>query len=108
MSNAGFPASFPHQPEMIITSFDEALTMSERKVTGGTKEFHYTNKDAERIRKTDTSSTKAFKESYKMWQEEQHARKLEEEMRRERRRLTLILAAVLLFLVLFVIYSFFK
>ena len=41
------------------------------KRTGGSKEFHYSKEDFQRISKEDTKSTKEFKKSYKKWFKEQ-------------------------------------
>jgi hypothetical protein len=69
--------------------------MSERKATGGAKEFSYTNEDMQRIRSTDTSSTKAFKEGYKKWQEQRIIEKAEEERFAKQRRNMIILLLLL-------------
>lgn len=54
-----------------------------RRATGGTKEFHYTKEDLDRIRKTDTESTKKFKEAYKHWEMNQRIRKEEQAFEKE-------------------------
>ncbi len=65
--------------------------MAERHNTGGSQEFNYKKEDLERIRKTDTESTKAFKEAYKGWQaKREEEKRLDEEMRQMRLRLLLI------------------
>jgi ribosomal protein L7Ae-like RNA K-turn-binding protein len=78
--------------------------MPERKLTGGSKEFSYSKEDAERIRSTDTESTKAFKAAYKDWQVKRGEERIEEELQAQRFKLMLIaigltLAAVLLIII---------
>jgi hypothetical protein len=76
--------------------------MPERKSTGGAKEFAYSNEDLKRIRSTDTSSTKAFKEGYRRWQEQRAVERIEEEkFRKQRRNMALLL--ILLFVMLVVL-----
>lgn len=69
----------------------------ERKSTGGAKEFSYTAKELDRIRATDTSRTKEFKESYHKWQEMRAQEKIEEEIARKRQR-NLLFAVIMLIL----------
>jgi|GEM_PF-4907688 len=72
--------------------------MAERRETGGAKEFHYTKEESERIRLTDTSSTKAFKESYHSWNAKKEQKELErlraEEQRLEQLRKNLIIGLI--------------
>ena len=76
--------------------------MAERKTTGGTKEFAYTKEDMERIRSTDTPSTKAFKDAYRQWDAQRRVERIEEQkFRRQRRNMALLL--VLLFVMLIVL-----
>lgn len=76
--------------------------MPERKSTGGSKEFSYTKEDLERIRKTDTGSTKEFKDAYRKWQEERIVQRQEERHFAERRR-NLVFLLILLFLMIAVL-----
>jgi hypothetical protein len=71
--------------------------MAERHNTGGNQEFHYEKEDLERIRKTDTGSTKEFKKAYQDWQAKRlEEKRLDEEMRAMRLRLLLIAIGLLL------------
>jgi hypothetical protein len=66
--------------------------------TGGTKEFTYTKEDLERIRKTETESSKAFKDAYAKWQVERLLDRKEKSFEKSRRSMIILL--VLLFLML--------
>ena len=70
--------------------------MSERRSTGGSKEFHYSKEELDRIRKTDTASTKKFKESYRKWEEHRAQERIEEEIARKRQRNMLFLVIMLI------------
>ena len=50
--------------------------MAYKANTGGTKEFHYTDEDLERIRNTDTKSTREFKDALREWREKQEYKKM--------------------------------
>lgn len=70
--------------------------MSERKSTGGTREFSYSKEDLERIRKTDTHATKDFKEAYHKWEKERiHARADMQRLHAERKKLIYAMTAVI-------------
>jgi hypothetical protein len=76
--------------------------MTERRSTGGRKEFSYTEEDLERIRNTDTPPTKEFKEEYRKWQERRIVeRDVERKLRLRQRNMMILLA--LLFGMLFVL-----
>jgi ferric-dicitrate binding protein FerR (iron transport regulator) len=82
--------------------------MTEHRHTGGTKTFSYSKEDAERIRKTDTSSTRAFKEAYAEYQTKRKAeQKIEDEFRRQQRRLVAALLVVLGLLAALLVLRFF-
>jgi hypothetical protein len=77
--------------------------MAETRHTGGAKTFSYTNEDLERIRSTDTSSTKDFKDAYAKWQAHRAEEKLlEKEFQKQRNVLlgiTIMLALMALLLI---------
>ena len=78
--------------------------MAERHNTGGAKEFQYKKEDLERIRKTDTESTKELKKAYQQWQAKRiEEKKLDEEMRKMRLRLALIAAGLCVALILVIV-----
>ncbi len=62
--------------------------MAERVNTGGTVDFEYSKEDMDRIRNTDTDSTRDFKEGLK-----KHYSELEE--RRKRNKIFLEIMAIL-------------
>jgi hypothetical protein len=80
--------------------------MSERKITGGTKEFAYSKEDMQRIRSTDTDSTKAFKAAYKDWQLKKGEERIEEELKRERFKLMLIAIGLTIAAIVLIVISF--
>lgn len=73
--------------------------MTERHNTGGQKSFHYSKEDLERIRTTDTGSTKEFKRALEEWRARRAEERIEEEKFAKRRR-TMILLLIFLFLAL--------
>ena len=80
--------------------------MTERRITGGSKEFSYSKEDLHRIRTTDTASTKAFKQAYNDYRMKRGDEKVEQELKRERRKLLLIaiglgIAAIALIIISF-------
>jgi hypothetical protein len=77
--------------------------MAERKVTGGSREFRYRKEDLERIRSTDTGSTKEFKDAYRKWEVKKEEEKIEKELKRQRVRLVMI--AVILTMLLIILLS---
>lgn len=75
--------------------------MAERHNTGGAKSFHYSKEDLERIRTTDTSSTKEFKKALSEWRaHREQERLLEEEFRKKRNMMVIVLIMLLLTLAL--------
>jgi hypothetical protein len=79
--------------------------MPEHRTTGGAKEFHYTKEQLEKIRSTDTQSTKAFKEALKdlnkkRLAEKEQAQELDALMHKQRKHLTIIFVVLLVLAVL--------
>ena len=74
--------------------------MPETRSTGGAKQFQYKKEDLERIRSTDTQSTKAFKESLRKWNESKIKEKELEKLVQEQRKRLLWIAIVLVLLAL--------
>ncbi len=72
--------------------------MTERKHTGGTHEIRYTKEDDERIRNTDTSSTRAFKNALYAHQ----AKKKLEEIKKLEKQQAQMKGIIILLIVLFV------
>ncbi|HIH24047.1 TPA: hypothetical protein HA251_03375 [Candidatus Woesearchaeota archaeon] len=78
--------------------------MPERHNTGGQKSFHYSKEDLERIRTTDTASTKEFKAALAEWRTRRAEERIEEEKFAKRRR-TMILLLIFLFLALIFLFA---
>jgi uncharacterized membrane protein (DUF106 family) len=80
--------------------------MAERKHTGGTREIRYTKEDDERIRNTDTESTRAFKNALYAHQAKrklEEIKKLEKQQQQMKGIIILLITLFVLLLILTII-----
>ena len=82
--------------------------MAERRATGGSKEFHYDKEDLERIRTTDTDSTRAFKEAAQEYSVRRREEREFERIQEHRMRLTFVVVGLGALVVLLLLIRFLK